>query len=52
MKMKRMVIQLPEALKGKLDALRKEGYTASGYIRSVLERELKAPASALSKKGR
>jgi len=40
MKMKRMIIQLPEPLKAKLDALRTQGYTTSGYIRSLLEREL------------
>ncbi len=28
-------------LEGKLDALRMQGYTASGFIRAVLERELK-----------
>ena len=41
MKMTRLNIQLPSALKVKLDALRAKGYTASGYIRSLLERELK-----------
>ena len=40
MKMKRLNIQLPTALKAKLDALRGQGTTASGYIRSLLEREL------------
>jgi len=40
MKMTRLLIQIPEALKIKLDALRSQGYTASGYIRSLLEREL------------
>ena len=41
MKMKRIVIQLPAALKRKLDALRAQGYTVAGFIRSLLERELK-----------
>ena len=41
MKMERMVIQIPQSLKARLDALRAKGYTASGYIRSLLERELK-----------
>jgi hypothetical protein len=36
-----MVIQLPQTLKAKLNALRAQGYTASGFIRSLLERELK-----------
>ncbi len=40
MQMKRVVIQLPLSLKAKLDALRTQSYTASGYIRSLLEREL------------
>jgi len=40
MKMIRMLIQLPQPLKAKLDALRKQGTTSSGYIRALLEREL------------
>ena len=40
MKMERIVIQLPMPLKQQLDALKSEGYTASGYIRALLEREL------------
>jgi hypothetical protein len=39
MQMERLVIQLPKKLKQHLDALRIQGYTASGYIRSLLERE-------------
>ena len=38
--MERVMIQLPKPLKAKLDALRLQGYTASGYIRALLEREL------------
>jgi mannitol/fructose-specific phosphotransferase system IIA component len=38
--MERVLIQLPKPLKAKLDALRTQGYTASGYIRALLEREL------------
>ncbi len=50
LRMERIVIQLPTALKRKLDALRAQGYTASGYTRSLLERELNhAPAG---RKGR
>ena len=48
MKMIRVLIQLPRPLKAKLDALRKQGTTASGYIRALLEREHTQPA----KKGR
>lgn len=36
----RIVIQLPADLKQRLDAMRSEGYTASGFIRSIVEREL------------
>jgi len=38
--MERVMIQLPTTLKRKLDALRNQGYTASGFIRALLEREL------------
>ncbi len=41
--MERLMIQLPTPLKAKLDALRAQGYTASGYIRALLERELNQP---------
>lgn len=37
----KVLIQLPATLKAQLDELRTQGYTISGYIRSVLERELK-----------
>lgn len=40
MSMVKMLIHLPAPLKAKLDALRRQGYTASGYIRALLEREL------------
>ena len=40
MKMERIVIQLPMPLKQQLDALKSEGYTTSGYVRALLEREL------------
>ncbi len=43
MMMERLMIQLPTPLKRKLDALRGQGYTASGYIRALLERELNQP---------
>jgi hypothetical protein len=41
MKQTKVLIQLPLPLKAQLDALRTQGYTVSGYIRSLLERELK-----------
>jgi len=45
MKMERILVQLPKHLKKKLDTLRTQGYTASGYIRALLERELGQPTS-------
>ena len=39
MKLVRILVSVPESMKKRLDALRSEGYTASGYIRHVLERE-------------
>ncbi len=39
-KLVRIVIQLPVELKEKLDALKQQGYTTSGFIRATLEREL------------
>ncbi len=51
MRMERIVIQLPTVLKRKLDALRSQGYTAAGYIRAVLEKELNQ-AQVKGQKGR
>ena len=39
--MKTIVIRLPDPLKAKLDALRAQGYTLNGYIRHVVEADLK-----------
>lgn len=39
--MVRILIQVPQSLKAQLDALRANGTTTSGYIRSLVERELK-----------
>ncbi len=49
--MERVIIQLPPVLKRKLDALRSQGYTAAGYIRSLLERALRDD-TATGRKGR
>jgi len=49
-KMERVMIQLPKGIKAKLDALREHGTTASGFIRSLIEREFRQPTTA--KKGR
>ncbi len=38
--MERLMVQIPKPLKAKLDALRAQGYAASGYIRAVLEKKL------------
>ena len=43
MKMERVLIQLPQTLKVKLDALRAQGYSVSGFVRALLERELNHP---------
>ena len=42
MRMVKVLIQLPAPLKAKLDALRTQGYTLSGFIRGLLEREFKS----------
>lgn len=50
MKMVRLLIQVPEPIKVRLDALRREGTTASGFIRHLLERHFNA--GPVAKKGR
>ena len=45
--MTKVLIHLPMTMKRQLDALRSQGFTISGYIRALLERELKT----MSKKG-
>ena len=50
MKMVRLLIQVPDQLKVRLDALRKQGTTSSGLIRWLLEQHFgEAPTG---KKGR
>lgn len=39
MAMVKLLIQIPPAIKAKLDALRQQDTTSSGFIRSLLERE-------------
>ena len=41
MKYAKVLIQLPVSLKVQLDTLRRQGYTINGYIRSLIERDLK-----------
>jgi len=50
MKMVRLLIQVPEPIKARLDALRQEGTTASGFIRHLLENHFKQ-APRVSRKG-
>lgn len=51
MKMVRMLIQVPQPIKARLDALRQEGTTASGFIRHLLEEHFKQ-APVMGRKGR
>ena len=46
MKMERLIIQVPAPLKAKLDALRTQGTTASGFIRNLLEQHFKGKKAA------
>lgn len=39
MAMVKMLISVPKRIKVQLDALRKEGTSASGFIRNLLEKE-------------
>ncbi len=41
MAMVKILISVPRGMKVKLDALRKEGISASGFIRNLLEKEFK-----------
>lgn len=50
MKMVRLLIQVPEPIKAWLDTLRREGTTASGFIRYLLEEHFKPSPAA--KRGR
>lgn len=50
MKMIRVMIQVPEPIKARLDALRQEGTTASGFIRNLLEQHFNP--IPVTKKGR
>ena len=51
MKMVRLLIQVPEPIKTKLDGLREQGTTASGFIRHLLEAHFKQ-AQVMGRKGR
>lgn len=46
----KVLIQLPVSLKERLDAMKVQGYTASGFIRALLEKEF-AAQSKYKKKG-
>jgi metal-responsive CopG/Arc/MetJ family transcriptional regulator len=47
--MGRRLVSLPESLCKKLDSLKAQGYTVSGFIRALLEREFAQPKT--TKKG-
>lgn len=51
MKMVRLLIQVPEPIKARLDSLRSEGTTASGFIRYLLEQRFQQTPQ-VSQKGR
>ena len=38
-----LLIYLPVTMKRQLDALKAQGYTVSGFIRAMLEKELNSP---------
>lgn len=40
--MTKVLIHLPVSMKAKLEGLKAKGYTVSGYIRAVLEREFRS----------
>lgn len=42
--MTKVLVQLPVSLKEKLDAMKVKGYTASGFIRALLEKEFASQA--------
>ena len=46
MKMIKVLVQIPQPLKAKLDAERKRGTTAAGLIRHLLERHFKGKKAA------
>lgn len=46
MAMVKLLIQIPKAMKMKLDVLRREGTTASGLIRHLLEQHFRGKKAA------
>lgn len=44
MKMVRVLIQLPQSLKTKLESRRPRGTSTSGFVRELIARELHQPA--------
>ena len=51
MKMVKLLIQVPPPIKEKLDTMRTQGTTASGFIRHLLEAHFKQ-AQVMGRKGR
>lgn len=50
MKMSRLVIQIPESIKVKLDALRSTGTTAAGLIRHLLNQHFNERATTTKRR--
>ncbi|MDH4236630.1 MAG: ribbon-helix-helix domain-containing protein [Nitrospira sp.] len=49
--MKSIIIRLPDDLKAKLDALRRQGYTINGFIRAAVEQALTQQHPAAGQRG-
>ena len=49
--MAKLLIDVPKGIKAKLNALKKQGYTDSGYIRALLESELATVKPITKKEG-
>ena len=43
--MTKLLIHVPVSMKKKLDALKTQGYTVSGYIRALLEQAFSQPTT-------
>ena len=50
--MERVMIQLSSEIVKKLKSLKKEGYSVAGYIRTLVERDLRQKSHGKGQKGR
>lgn len=41
--MTKVLIHLPVSMKGKLDAMKAQGYSVSGFVRAMLEKDFSKP---------